>query len=265
MGRSRKSFDRLLKGYRYKDLVFRMTKVPVLRTLGQRFLDADSLTLTYVPVLEDIELPPGAVAPVSVIEHFINEASHHLILNRCPCRSGGECRDFDPQFGCTFIGPAVTDVDPEVGTLVTKQEALDHLREATEAGLVSCLGKFKGDAVMMGLKDHKRLMTICHCCPCCCISTSMHHASRDARDLLVRMEGVRVEVTDECNGCGLCVESCIFKQVTVTDGTAVIGEECKGCGRCAMTCRRGGVRVFVEDPAYIDECIERIASRVQVN
>lgn len=264
MGRSKKSFDRILKGYKHRDLVFKMTKVPVLRTIGKRVIDAGSTTLTYIPVCEDLELPPGTVAPTSVIEHFINEASHHLILSRCPCRSEGNCKDFDPYFGCTFLGPAVLDVDPEVGRLVTKEEALEHLRQATEAGLVSCVGKFKGDAIMMGLKNHHRLMTICHCCPCCCISTSFHHASKEARDLLVRLEGVTVETTDACNGCGLCVEACIFKQISLKEGVAVIGEECKGCGRCATVCRRGGVRVTVDNPAYVEECIERIGSRVEV-
>lgn len=265
MGRSKKSFDRILKGYKYKDLVFKMTKVPVLKTIGKRFMDADSITLTYIPVYEDLERPPGTVAPTSVIEHFINEASHHLILSCCPCRTGNDCKDFGPDFGCTFLGPAVADVDPEVGRLVTREVALEHLRQANEAGLVSCVGKFKGDAIAMGLKDHRHLMTICHCCPCCCITTSFHHASREARDLLVKMEGVTVETTDACNGCGLCVEACIFKQISITDGVAVIGEECKGCGRCAMACRRDGIRVTVDNPAYVEACIERIGSRVEIS
>lgn len=265
MGRSKKSFDRILKGYKHKDLFARMTKVPVLREIGKRVVDADSITLTYIPVCEDLELPPGTVAPTSVIEHFINEASHHLILSCCPCRSEAGCKDFDPYFGCMFLGPAVLDVDPEVGRLVTREEALEHLRQANEAGLVSCVGKFKFDAMMMGLRDHHRLMTICHCCPCCCLSTSFHLASREARDLLVKLEGVTVEVTDACNGCGLCVETCMFKQISINDGTAVIGEECKGCGRCAMVCRRGGVRVIVDNPDYVKESIERIGSRVEIS
>ena len=77
-----------------------------------------------LPVNEDLELPEGTVAPLAVIEPFINEASDHLTLNRCPC---------------------------------------------------------------------------------CCISTCMPLASREARDLLVKLEGVSVEITEECNGCGRCV------------------------------------------------------------
>jgi ferredoxin len=264
LGRSRKSFDRFLKLYRFKDAAFRLTRVPVLGWLGSRMLDSDNLSLTYVPVNADVELPEGTVAPVSVIEHFIREASHHVILNRCPCRSENNCKDFDPFLGCTFIGDAARGIDPQVGRHVTAEEALEHLHKATESGLVSCLGKFKGDAVMLGLKDHHRLMTICHCCPCCCISTAMPHASREARDLLVKMEGVSVEVTENCNGCGLCVEACIFDQVRVEDGRAVIGEECKACGRCATACKRDAIRIVVEDPSYIEECVARLSTLVDV-
>lgn len=286
-GRSKKSFDRFLKLYKYKDTAFRMTNWPVFKQAGRRVLDAGNTCLTYVPIYEEMELPAGVAAPVSVIEHFIREASHHLILSRCPCRSENGCKDFDPYFGCTFLGPAVLDVDPEVGRLVSMEEALEHLRQATEAGLVSCLGKFKGDAIMLGLKNHHQLMTICHCCPCCCISTAIPLASRETRDVLVKMEGISITVDEEkCTGCGKCVKACIFHQISLVDREesiaghaldpdveetqrrprklAVIGEECKGCGRCAMACGQGAITVRVEDPSYIDACIERISSRVSI-
>ena len=265
-GRSKKSFDRILSGYKYKDTVFKLTNYPILKQLGRRAMDSDNLTLTYMPVYEDIELPAGAAAPTSIIEHFIREASHHLILSVCPCRNGGKCQDFDASFGCTFLGPAVVNVNPEVGRLVSMEEALEHLHEATEAGLISCVGKFKGDAIMLGVqRDHHRLMTICHCCPCCCISTSMPLASREARDNLVKLEGVSVTVdAEKCTGCGKCVKACIFKQMDVVDKTAIIGEECKGCGRCAMVCPEDAISIRIEDPSYIDECISRISSKVDL-
>ncbi len=265
-GRSKKSFDRVLSLYKYKDLAARLSNVPVLKKMGWRQLDMKNTTLTYVPIYENLQLPAGTAAPVSVIEHFIRKASDHLILSRCPCRSESHCRDYDPNFGCTFLGPAVRYVDPEVGRRVSMEEALEHLHQATEAGLISCLGKFKFDAIMLGVQgDHHDLMTICHCCPCCCLSTAIPFASRETRDTVVRMEGVRIEVdADKCNGCGNCVNSCTFRQIKVVGKKAVIGEECKGCGRCAMACKRGAVSVIIDDPSYIDACIARISPKVHI-
>ncbi|MDD3717564.1 MAG: 4Fe-4S binding protein [Actinomycetota bacterium] len=265
-GRSKRSFDFILSLYKYKNLVAKLSNVPVLKHIGWRHLDMANTTLTYVPVYENLELPAGTAAPVSVIEHFINEASHHLILSRCPCRSENGCQDHDPEFGCTFLGPAVRYVDPEVGRLVSKEEALDHLRQATEAGLISCLGKFKFDAVMLGVqRDHHDLMTICHCCPCCCLSTAIPYASRETRDTVVKLEGVSIELdAEKCNGCGKCVKVCTFKQIEVVDKKAVIGEECKGCGRCAMACKQEAISVRIDDPTYIEACVDRIAARVNI-
>jgi Pyruvate/2-oxoacid:ferredoxin oxidoreductase delta subunit len=263
-GRSKKSFDRFLSMYKYKDLVAKLSNYPVLKQIGWRHMDMDNTILTYVPIYEDMEIPAGTAAPVSVIEHFIREASDHLILSRCPCRSENHCQDYDPYFGCTFLGPAVRNVDPEVGRRVSMEEALEHLQQATEAGLISCLGKFKFDAVMLGVqKDHHNLMTICHCCPCCCLSTSIPHASREARDAVVKIPGLSVEVdTEKCNGCGACVKACMFKQMEVVDKKAVIGEECKGCGRCAMVCKQNAISIRIEDPSYIDTCVESIGAKV---
>lgn len=265
MGRSKKSFDRVLSMYKHKDLAFKMTNWPIVGTIAQKLLDAKNMTLTYIPINQDLEQPESTAAPVSVIEHFINEACHHVILSRCPCRSENGCKDFPGDFGCTFIGAAARDVRPEVGRHVTKEEALEHLHKATEMGLISCLGRFKGDAIMLGVKDHAHLMTICHCCPCCCISTSMPYASKQARDALVRLEGVTVDVSDKCNGCGLCVEACIFKAIEVKNDVAIVGEECKGCGRCVTSCKRKAISITIDNPNFIEECISRLSDKVDVH
>jgi heterodisulfide reductase subunit A-like polyferredoxin len=108
-------------------------------------------------------------------------------------------------------------------------------------------------------------MTICHCCPCCCITNKMHLGSRESRDALEKLEGLIIEVDSEkCTGCSKCVKACIFMQMEVVDKKAAIGDECKGCGRCAMACPEDAIRIRIEDPSYIDECISRISSRVDV-
>jgi hypothetical protein len=265
MGRSKKGFDRILRVLKHKDLALRLTRISILNALAKRLLPQESNNTCYVPINESIELPPGTVAPAAIIETFIREASDHLILSRCPCRNGSNCMTADESFGCTFLGPAVKEVHPEVGRLVSAEEALEHLHQATEMGLISCVGKFKGDAFMLGVKDHHRMMSICHCCSCCCITTAMPRASRDARNVFVKLEGVNVKTTDNCVGCGLCQDACVFRQITISDGKAVIGEECKGCGRCVTACPREGKKITIDNPGYMEDCMSRIRSMVDIN
>lgn len=54
--------------------------------------------------------------------------------------------------------------------------------------------------------------------------------------------------TDECKGCGLCVEACPPKVITLTEGlnhygyrtAAYSGSGCTGCGICFLACPEPG-------------------------
>ena len=264
MGRSRKGVERFADTSKYKDAMFKMANVPVLRSLLKRILVARGTSFTFIPVHEGVELSGGTAMPISVAEHFINRAGHHVILDFCPCRRSFDCKEYPVERGCTFIGEGAREIDPSVGRQVSREEAIDYLHEGAEMGLVPVIGRIDFDAVMLGVKKRDRLMTICQCCPCCCLTTSLHYASRGVRDIITRLEGVEVKVTGDCTGCGACVEACIFKQMRVTGGRAVVGEECKGCGRCAAACEDGAIRITVDDSDYIRACIERISAHVDV-
>jgi ferredoxin len=264
MGRSKRVFDLGVKGIKYNDYLMKLSNIPGLKQLGSKLADPDFMSLTYIPVVTDIEVPAGTALPSSIVEHFIEKASYHVYLHGCPCRTVRECEDFPRDFGCTFLGEAARDINPELGKHVTREEALEHYHRASDLGLVSVVGKFKGDAIGLGLKNHKQLMTLCHCCPCCCGFNGLHYAARGLRDTMVKLEGVTVEVTDDCTGCGKCVEACIFKQRTINGKQAVVGEECKGCGRCARVCKQNAIRITVDNPAYVQQAIDRISALCEV-
>jgi ferredoxin len=261
----REAFERLMFFLRFKDHFARQTNNRLLAAIGRRVMNPANMTLTYIPVNVDIELPPGTVAPISIVEHFIDEAACHVSLDRCPCRTEMKCESFPRSLGCTFIGEGAKQIDPDLGTRITREEARAKLEEASEMGLVSVLGRFKGDALALGVKDDARLMTICHCCPCCCVSTSLHLASPEIRDVLERLEGTTVTVGDECEGCGACAKACVFEQIEIVDGVAVIGDECKGCGRCARVCKTSSITISVDNPEYVQRSIDRIKGYVDVS
>lgn len=74
---------------------------------------------------------------------------------------------------------------------------------------------------------------------------------------MARLEGVKVEVTEECVGCGECVPVCPIENVRLVDGAAEIGDKCLGCGTCASACSRGCIRVTIEPGSGMHEELKR--------
>jgi ferredoxin len=157
-----------------------------------------------------------------------------------------------------LLGEGSRDVDPGVGRSATAEEGLAHLDRALESGLLPLVGHIFVDKVVFGIDDYSRLLTVCFCCPCCCvIRTEMKGLVSAFPNSLVRLPGVRVEVTDECVGCGECVTVCPVENVSVIGGKALIGERCLGCGSCARACSRGFIKVAIEPGAQVQEELRR--------
>lgn len=55
--------------------------------------------------------------------------------------------------------------------------------------------------------------------------------------------------TDECIGCGICVDACPQEVLEVVDGAAdaVNDEACIGCGDCLEECPMGAIQEIAED------------------
>ncbi|MBU1670768.1 MAG: 4Fe-4S binding protein [Actinobacteria bacterium] len=252
--------------FRMKNAAFRLSRLPFSKIATRRFLDSGNMAFTQIPVYEEVEVPPDFPAPVTVAERLIEESTCRVIMKKCYCRVAWDCQDYDPSFGCVFIGEGAREISPEVCRPATVDEAIAQLHSALARGLVPFMGKFKGDGIGLGVKDHKHLMAICFCCPCCCVRTGLTHASQDLRESLIRkLPGLEVTVDPEkCAGCGTCVSACIFRQRTVVDGRAVIGDDCKGCGVCAARCPRGATHVSLAEPGYVDEIVEWLRSYADV-
>jgi len=55
------------------------------------------------------------------------------------------------------------------------------------------------------------------------------------------MSEAPVKVTEDCTGCGLCVDACPFNAIEIIDDRAVIGEACRVCGACVDVCPEGAI------------------------
>lgn len=276
MGTSEKTFNRLIELFKMRDLfvnpaLWPIENIPLFGKLAGLLPKPPSLNimnLSYIPVTENIEVPPGIAAPITIAETFIKEACHHVILNECICRATKICKKYPIDVGCIFMGEGAKDINPAYARHVDADEALGHFHKAVEAGLVPGMGRFIGDAMALGVKNHGRMMTMCLCCPCCCITEYLHDVPESFKGLvsnaLIRLEGVSVTVNDNCNGCGACETNCPFGTIRVVDGKAQISENCFGCGRCAALCKKDAVDIRIDNPRYIDQALKRIRSVVNV-
>ena len=80
------------------------------------------------------------------------------------------------------------------------------------------------------------------------------------------MPGVHLEVTGDCNGCGICTQDvCFIDAISLVDGHAVISEECRGCGNCVEVCPHGAIQLFIDGDDYIERTIDRLSQAVDVH
>ena len=114
--------------------------------------------------------------------------------------------------------------DNGIDRAITKQESLDILRAAAEAGLIHSTGNYKSGNNY-----------ICNCCTCCC------GVLRGVVDLgmsktIARSGFLAVVDSDACTGCGACVARCQFSALSVDDACRVDAARCSGCGQCTLVC-----------------------------
>lgn len=227
------------------------------------YLPKDNL----IQVNEPIERPADTVLPSDVVAHFIEQAEYHWIMDFCICRESDHCEDYPRDLGCIFLGEAVLKINPKLGRLASKEEALDHLRRCQQAGLVHMIGRNKLDTIWLGATPGKQLLTICNCCPCCCLWRVLPHVDHAISDKITRMPGVTVTVNDNCKGCKLCVRDVCFVNAVHMDGKRAVidGDVCRGCGRCVEICPLDAIELTFRPAFSVDKSIERITPLVQLS
>ncbi|OHD65451.1 MAG: hypothetical protein A2176_13000 [Spirochaetes bacterium RBG_13_51_14] len=85
---------------------------------------------------------------------------------------------------------------------------------------------------------------------------------------MVRLKGLRAVTSfAACNGCGLCVDNCFTRALSVHEGKLLRNDSrCKGCGRCAAVCPEKAITLEVDDVAEaVKDIMGRIEQRVSID
>jgi ferredoxin len=156
----------------------------------------------------------------------------------CPCRLQTEiagkrpsdCPAGEKSFCLQTGGMAQALVNRGIATVLSTEEALERIDDAAAAGLVHNVTDFVDDyetASRVG-------MSICNCCPCCCIL--MYSVYKGFPEILGHSGFSPMLDADACIGCGECEARCPFHAVSMADIAEIDPQKCLGCGNCAVIC-----------------------------
>jgi ferredoxin len=255
----------------YRFLAAKLTQIPFMRgIIDKMFFDQTNITVLPKESVVELQLektippPDSIVLPSQIVEYFIRKTSFRFIMNFCLCREAMNCKNHPVEYGCLFLGEAARGINPEFGREATIEEAVDYIKKCREDGLIHLIGRDKIDETWLGVKSPGKLLTICNCCSCCCLWRMLSDLDPEINSKVKRMPGVKVMISEKCNGCGTCIEHCFVQAITFQNGKAIISEGCKGCGRCAEHCPNDAIDVLINDSEYIKKTIDRVESSVNV-
>ncbi|MHA2392660.1 MAG: 4Fe-4S dicluster domain-containing protein [Promethearchaeota archaeon] len=248
---------------------FVFSKLPMFREWTKKRTEGAKEYGSYIPINQSLGTYETLILPVKVFKHFIDKASN-IVVRDCPCRVHNECENHEISLGCMMMGDSTFDMampKDNKGRVVSKEEALEHVKLSIENGLVPVLGRSNMEAEGYDVKDTEHFLSCCFCCTCCCINGKvLSETSVDLNRLYQRIEGLTIEVNPEkCVGCGECLEVCIFKGREIVDGKAKVNQKrCLGCGRCGAVCPQGATSIKFTDPNCVDDLIKKLEDHVDV-
>ncbi|MBI4596479.1 MAG: 4Fe-4S binding protein [Candidatus Tectomicrobia bacterium] len=197
--------------------------------MGAEYRSYPTSVLRALPVETGIKDERKVLPYEDVVQ--ILESEDYFCTSTCPCRHR---KNLDPNasnckhetFNCLHFGRlAQYMVRNGMGKEITREETMDILRAAAEAGLVHGIGNLK-----------ERSDTICNCCSCCCIfleplKNPQVQKSFQPSNYMVEMD------TESCKGCGLCVKRCPMGALELVEKLLRLKPDlCIGCGVCAYKC-----------------------------
>lgn len=246
-----------------------LMKLPLIgKALQKLWIPEGTDANWFITINEAIPVALQYALPLEILTCLLKEADGIFAMKACPCRIAFDCREHPHDLGCLHLGPATRAIPPEIGRVISTEEALYYASSALENGLTPTILHMESEAELFRV-DATRMLSVCFCCECCCDVRLLLREGPDRYwdQYNQRLPGLRVTVGETCTSCGECISACYGGErvITIQGGQAQIGERCIGCGRCVVACPENAIRVeFDPEVDVINSLMKRIRGRAEI-
>lgn len=216
-------------------------------------ISQDGKPIRIITVDKTLEETEEYILPSQSVEEIIAKFDD-IAVGHCFCRQrrsllGEPCSTEAPTLNCfTFGKSARHTIAQKFAKKVSKEEALQIMQEAEQAGLVH-------KAFHPHSSEARPETSICNCCKDCCDTIQLWRSG--TLPLINSTYHLAVIDPEICSGCDTCLEWCPTEAIALNaDGVAECDENaCFGCGVCSRFCpeeaialKEGLRRVFIMPP-----------------
>jgi electron transport complex protein RnfB len=164
------------------------------------------------------------------VREIVKNSSGQIAILDCVCREGKDlledpCKYSDIRETCLiFEEMADMVLDLGRGRAISKEEAVETLRKAEDAGFI------------LQPSNNRKPHFICCCCGCCC--ENLRSLKMFPKPAEYFHSNYISEVDPEgCAGCEECVQICHMEAIVFSDNVAKVDHNrCIGCGVCVSKC-----------------------------
>lgn len=214
---------------------FRIAKLTKQSKIIRKIIDKglfedDDVTVipNTIKINKTIEAEKSEFIPTDILKEVIEKIDDIVIMNSCLCRTSNNCKNYPQDIGCIFLGPTARKIPQNLCHKASKKEGL---------------------------------LTICHCCPCCCLWKVIPQLDDKISDKMHKLDGVEIAIDNsKCIDCMKCLnEICMSEAISFKDNAIQINQnKCRGCGLCVNICKQNAITL-----KYNDKSIDSIVNKLQ--
>lgn len=195
------------------------------------FLSSEPFQVRVVPVNQSIPVEHH-IAHYDDIHALVEASPGPFAVLPCICRElgsirGNPCSKTTRKDSCFIFGDhAVASLRHDAARELTREEALAHLKDSEQDGLV------------LQTSNAQVPDFVCACCSCCCGLLRMQHVLPRPADVWISDFQCTID-SEVCSQCEECLERCQVGALAMTGPSGAVAVDparCIGCGLCVVTC-----------------------------